>query len=846
MKCPTCGEESEGLARCENCGTPLPDNDIESNLPSNSDDQKPIDLTESDAAGSSLKKEAEFSFDSELEFVDADSLMEDIKTNKNVPEQDVSVSPQENADLTSSDIIQPEEEKSSGIEEAFNELIDQEFAPNQEISASKSETEIELSAKQPDFAAEIQAEISREHYAEPEKAPESAVESQQSNQIPVETPLPPSSGSEVSQSFRSEAAPKQQEFTAPENTIPPATAEKAGIPASLYYQQQTVVQSPAAETTYPQAPPPADVYPKESFSTFVSPEPSKGTADSFFLSEQRPGSDNVTSYDFQPSIYYKQILGDSSADTGVHRDEIYMSRTEPAKNDEKEVPPSFARSFSRPDSNSIKAEPYARTTVNQTSFTQSRDKLDAIKIRKDDNKILNIISRILFIILAISSFFLMDVFATINSPLNPYDQNKSIRYIVFIFVVVIAIANLLMRNLGSRPIFLIPLFIAITSLFLFGITSLTIDIRPDQSGNFFFIDADPPVQVVEDNSFDATEPVIASSGKEALYSMRQYNSGLAFYKIGLIEFTVNDKKIESKLKDAKLEINGNAQWFKNDVVLYSNIKTELPTEMNNPVLMAAKNELYFDFTSTFNTYDFHNRISREYYIFTSQLPFSLFLKQILNKSENIILIQLSQIYTSPDKAIYNFVYNEKRGLISACYMGSIWLIDPVRGVSKKITRGGEPGSPFLDTWPKFNNTGDKILFVRTRIGEDIENDILQIDTNAALASEEPVLPVSVTNDNFNYLNFAVSPGGRFIAAWIFASQESGAKHDESALVLFDTKLNKHIKVYPLEQYDRATDQFISNIDWSSNGDFLLIQLNRLLHSSIKKIELPKAITEIDH
>ena len=91
----------------------------------------------------------------------------------------------------------------------------------------------------------------------------------------------------------------------------------------------------------------------------------------------------------------------------------------------------------------------------------------------------------------------------------------------------------------------------------------------------------------------------------------------------------------------------------------------------------------------------------------------------------------------------------------------------------------------------------------------------------------------------------ISPGGRFIASWIFASQDSGAKLDETALVLFDMKLNKHIKIYPLEQYDRASDQFISNIEWSKKGNYLLFQLNRLLHSSIKRIEIPEAISDID-
>jgi hypothetical protein len=203
------------------------------------------------------------------------------------------------------------------------------------------------------------------------------------------------------------------------------------------------------------------------------------------------------------------------------------------------------------------------------------------------------------------------------------------------------------------------------------------------------------------------------------------------------------------------------------------------------------------------------------------------------------------IYTSPEKAEYNFAFNQKTGMIAACYMGGIWLIDPASGISKKITRGGDIGYPYLDTWPEFNQEGNKIFFVRTHIGEKIDNDILQLDTAVSLNADEPLLPASVTNDIYNYLNFSVSPGGRFLAAWVFAYQDTGATRDEAALVLFDMKLNKHIKIYNLEPDDRMTDQFVSNIDWSRKGNFILIQINRLLHSSIKRIDIPEEISTID-
>jgi len=622
----------------------------------------------------------------------------------------------------------------------------------------------------------------------------------------------------------------------PQDIVPP-------VPAGSNQAPQAIPRAPLPTREGPAS----IIHQGRGFNSFVQPEIPRQNVHSPFINDPGSGAGEITSYDFQPSIYYKQALGDSAADRSFHREDIYAQKIENQQEAEKEerfIPPSFARSFDNSSSTDLRTESPVRTSSAQSVYQSSKSRHGDYQ-DKNRNKIISVIFQIAFILLAVSLFFLMDVFATINSGLNPYDQLKTTRYLVFILMAIASISSLFIKNLAGRLPILIPLMLVITGLFIYGTASLKIVIKPDKTNNFFVIKTGNPITIVEDDSFDATEPAISSEGAQALYSKRVYGAESPAHHIGLIEFGTQNKGITSNLKDTQLAVNGNFQWYDGNSVIFSDLKIELPTEMNNPVLMASKNELYFDFTSTFNIFSLQSGIAMQHYQFTSKLPFSLYLKQMVNKSENTILMQLSMIYTSPDKAEYHFAFNQKTGMIAACYMGGIWLIDPASGISKKITRGGDIENPYLDTWPEFNQEGNKIFFVRTRIGEKIDNDILQLDTAVSLNADEPLLPAFVTNDIYNYLNFSVSPGGRFLAAWVFAYQDTGATRDEAALVLFDMKLNKHIKIYTLEPDDRTTDQFVSYIDWSRKGNFILIQINRLLHSSIKRIDIPEEISTID-
>jgi hypothetical protein len=816
MKCPTCGEDVVDLARCENCGTPMPGEE-KTQVPS--EDQKPQAAfakpgeTET-RDGEPPRQNEVYSFDQDLEFADADALLED------KPIETVNGGP------AAADWSNQNPSGQAGTTEP---------TPEEYIHETTAQAPPGTGVIQPSDYSDGKPQPIPAMPHSPQPSQPAAVQNAGTRPNAVYPPMPDFQARKIGIK-QPEGLSVSQFRNPPQDIVPP-------VPAGYNQTPQAIPRAPLPTREGPAS----IIHQNKGFNSFVQPEIPQQNVPSPFMDTPGSNTGEVTSYDFQPSIYYKQALGDSQTDEVFHREDVYAQKIENQPNVEKDdgfIPPSFARSLDNSGFTGLRTGSPAKPSSAQIAYQSANPRRDDYR-DKNRTKIISVIFQIAFILLAVSSFFLMDVFATINSGLNPYDQLKTMRYLVFILITIASVSSLFIKNLAGRLPILIPLMLVITGLFLYGTASLKIVIKPDKTSNFFIIKTGNPITIVEDDSFDATEPVVSSGGTKALYSKRVYEAESTAHRIGLIEFGTQNKGITSNLKDTQLAVNGNFQWFDDDSIIFSDLKIELPTEMNNPVLMASKNELYFDFTSTFNIFNLQNGIAAQHYQFTSKLPFSLYLKQIVNKSENTILMQLSRIYTSPDKAEYHFTFNQKTGLIAACYMGGIWLIDPATGISKKITRGGDIGYPYLDTWPEFNSEGNKIFFVRTRIGEKIDNDILQLGATAALNVDEPLLPASVTNDIYNYLNFSVSPGGRFLAAWMFAYQDTGATRDEAALVLFDMKLNKHIKIYPLEPDYRTTDQFVSNIDWSRKGNFILIQINRLLHSSIKRIDIPEEISAID-
>lgn len=799
MKCPTCGEEVVDLARCENCGTPMPTSE---NIATQSADQKPNESFSETSSGENDNRQIEtYSFDQDLEFADADALLDD----KSKPADE-----DENMNSAGQD-MPPAAGQPVNMPNVISGPASIVYSPQ---AVHPAETHEPVPSQPQPPSPEIDREMNGHGNMQTPPIQNSATNPIPPAGTPENRSQFPTSGNIGNSDFQNQQAP--QTF----QTQPPPQMEG---PASIVHQNR-------------------------GFSSFVQPEQPQQNISSPFVESAADTSADLSSYDFQPSIYYKQALGEPSGEIGYHRETSYGQRTDiqsETSKDDGYIPPSFARSLDNQDIASLPRQVTAPKPYHtQSGFQTTTARMEDFQ-NKNRTNIISILFQAIFILLTASSFFLMDILPTLSSSTNPYDQLKSRRLLVFVLITVSCIVSLLIKNLSGKLYILIPLMLVITGLFLYGTTSLRIMIKPDKTGNFFILNPGNPATIVEDDSFDAVDPVISPTGTKALFAKSIYNAETSNRLVDMIEFKKANNKMESSFKDTQLAVNGNFQWFDDNSILFSDLRIELPSEMNNPVLMASKNELYFDFTSTFDIFIPGNETTAQHFQFTSKLPFSLYLKQIVNKSENTIMTQLSKIYTSPDKAEYYFTFNRKTGMIAACYMGGIWLIDPATGVSKKITRGGDIGYPYLDTWPKFNKDGNKILFVRTRIGDKIENDILQLDVDTALKAEEPIMPASVTNDNYNYINFALSPGGRFLAAWIYAYQEAGAKKDEAALVLFDMKLNKHIKIYPLGTDYRTAEQFVSNIDWSQQGNFILIQVNRLLHSSIKRIEVPEEISKID-
>lgn len=837
MKCPICGENIEGLSRCESCGTPVLQAENTPDTAINISNGQPASLDQNKSITTAEEQPAEYDFDSDLEFVDADSLLDDKQVSPAVKTEQPQAQPPD-MEIGQSDSASYNPGQSENVIEGIRNAIQMD-SPDENSGSS-----INFSGQSNSFSdtAENENIFSGIVSMDPKIIEPDSFTQDRPSAFQAE-PLPSQPSIQIEQ-----AADNSSIQPGGFGQSPQPEPSMNGIPASLMYQQrpQTPSYNDAALVSERQEPPAGE---KHAFSSFVESEvPQQSSSNSPFIESRQNDAIDNSVYDFQPSIYYKQMSGENVVEVGYHKDDLAAQRADAVSSEDSYVPPSFARSLDKSDFHTAERmeTPYRSIPVQKT-FAPVIQKQRSDTVRKtDENDILGTIFKVIFVLLTLSSFFLMDVFATINSPLNPYDQHKSSRYLVLIFMVVITLISLFIKNLALKPALLIPLFISIAGLFLYGVTSLKIIIEPDKSGNFYVINPGPSINVVEDDTFDAIDPVISQSSRKAMFINKGYSSDTPLQKVELINFLVKNKKIQPVLGKTDLVINGNIQWFNESTAIYSDLKIELPNEMTNPVLMASRNELYFNFTSTFYIYNLDSRISRQWYQFSEKLPFSLFLKQILNKSENTILVQLSNIYTSPDKAEYRFVYNQKTGMIAACYMGGIWLIDPAKGISKKITKGGDLGSPFLDAWPQFSKDGKKVFFIRTLIGEKIENDILQVDAGVAINSDEPLLPVSVTNDPYDYLGFSLSPGDRFLAAWIMASVDSGAKINENALVVFDMKLNKQIKIFPLEQYDRTADQFVNNINWSAKGNYILFQLNRLLHSSIKRIDIPEAVYSIDH
>ena len=451
-----------------------------------------------------------------------------------------------------------------------------------------------------------------------------------------------------------------------------------------------------------------------------------------------------------------------------------------------------------------------------------------------------VIYKIIAVAMTVISFFTLRVIDTLRvGTANPYDKIFYLRLIIFAVIFTFAVYLFFVKELGKKEVKVKKTVIALAIVAFIGSFIGRTGISTSEESNFFISDADQYYRFLESGKGYAGMPVFSPNGGNVV---AHYKPDPAFNaEITLLKLRLDNEESPAKVVKTGISCSRQMYWYSPTEILYPARKVN-PTEPFRFRLANAFSGSVKDFYVTYN------------YNFTVDYDFNINTKRITAAFSNLIwLLELETnevtVLSGLDMLLREYEVHPAASEYTSNPRG---FIKGLMGNLPYIT-----SMSFMDASPRFNQSGDVIYFTRGSQGNQRINDIYRLRLDRIIGNDVPsnlsgyqelhdyMMETSelITSDPYHYGNLAVSPGGRFVAGWIWARKDNdpSIRKNEDALVIYDVETKTPIRIFPTY----PTEAYIQYADWSPDGKYIIADMKSGLNAIIVLIEVPDLIVGLD-